>query len=263
MRTGLIVGSLLFLVPLGAIVAVLAFSGYRARRARARLALAGRGAHQQHIAEAIRVLEKARLSKARMKALHALGYAYLRAGEFEPAISVFLEIERLAPQQRQSKDFYKANVEDLALALVCAGRLEEAETTVDRLDDSWHPARLAVLIRAGDFTGAVDAELFTSASWSFQAWRHNQRVFRLLQCLARHQLGVANDGTQLNQARPSSSVEYDYLTCNWPELAAFIEEHDLEPRRRKLAGRIQLPVARVIERKQPVALLRAGTADPS
>jgi tetratricopeptide (TPR) repeat protein len=211
-------------------------------RERATMALADSGSHDRHLVARHRQLRKARWSASRLESLHDLGYAHLRAGNYAPAISAFLEINRLAEDFLLGNELRTATMHDLALAYTCAGELDSACLILDQLKDGNQPAATAALIRLGDLQRAPLVK-FSSARWLPRVRLHNKRVYRLLRCFAFEQLGHPPDQLDLDRARPKTAYEYSYLTKNWPELEAFVVEHALEPRG---SGRGNLPRARAL-----------------
>ena len=155
-----------------------------------------------------------------------LAHLELRAGNRDSAEA--LARESLRHSQTKQPLLQRSLQANLAMILALSDQQEEAlqllpsSPTPDPLTDS---QRLVIWARVGRWQEVADYKYQRMPQ--MQGLRHNNRVMALLKALA---LEISKGGAlklqrYLDEARPRLEDEFDYLSSDWPELAAFIEKH--------------------------------------
>jgi tetratricopeptide (TPR) repeat protein len=188
---------------------------------------------------AIRSLEVAasggsRLSQARSN--HGLMHAWLREGDYERALSLGEELIRV--RRAASAPLCDTRVPALmAVILSLYGELDEAREWVERIrrpmfDETDHAllAQAVMLCREGKNVDAVKRIQRTAKQ---DVPEMDVGAVAVIHAFARSRLGgqrvPLKPGCVLPH-RPARASEYEYLACEWPELAAFLRGEDAPAR---------------------------------
>ncbi len=150
----------------------------------------------------------------------------LRAGNDETALA--LARETLRHQARVQPVLQRSLRANLAMILTLSGHHEEAmqelpeAPTPDPVTDG---SRLIVWARDGRWREVADYKHRRLPQ--MEGLRHTNRVMALLKAAALEKVGGGALKMQryLDEARPRLADEYNYLSKNWPELAAFLDSH--------------------------------------
>jgi hypothetical protein len=150
----------------------------------------------------------------------------LRAGNRDTALALGRESLRHPPRQRPV--LQRSLQGGLAMILALDDQMDEALATLpdepvpDLVTDL---ARMVVWARNGEWTRVAGYKYQRLPEMT--GLRHNNRVMALLRAAALEYSGggVLQMQRALDDARPRIPEEYDYLSSDWPELAAFIQAH--------------------------------------
>lgn len=220
----------------------------------------------------------------------ALATNSIRNGRLGDAV---FRLTCLLEDHKRKDDAFRHSLERLrAYALAVGGAVELAEQ--QRSSASWPrspmtPLRAILLCKARRYSElhliCVENRLSERLGRSSPAWmaprlgRHGERVIALLSAFASAKCIEAPESSRqeldnlLQAARPVYATEYDYLKSGWPELATFMEEHDVPLRMEvRLAPSIQFPhrgylgsafsVSRRAFRFLETVSMRLGVKDP-
>ncbi|MCP4447960.1 MAG: hypothetical protein GY811_21885 [Myxococcales bacterium] len=157
----------------------------------------------------------------------------LRAGNRDSAEA--MAREALRHRQRKQPALERSLRANLAMIVALGGNFDEALELLpqgaapDAITDT---SRLVVWARCGRWQEIADYKYRRLPQ--MQGMRHSNRVMALCKAIALNATGGGALKLQryLDEARPRLAEEFDYLSKDWPELVAFIEEHpDLHHRR--------------------------------
>ncbi|MFY0527618.1 tetratricopeptide repeat protein [Archangium gephyra] len=193
------------------------------------LLLAGRPEAAIH---ALRVSSYGGSDDQRAQSLHGLTLAWLRKGDYERALS--LGEETAHSRGRRTSSVRDAQAPALmATILALYGELDDAREWVERIrrpmfDETDHAllAQAVMLCREGRHVEAVKRIQRTARE---DVPEMDVGAVAVIHAFARSRLGgqlvPLKPGCVLPH-RPARASEYEYLACEWPELAAFLRGED-------------------------------------
>lgn len=219
------------------ILVVVGFTIRELRRARAdvlpHLELADSGNIEEATLQVAEMAKKERDWRRKSFLIGILAHLELRGGNRGNAEA--LARESIRHSQSRQPVLERTLAANLAMILSLCGDQEEA---LRLLPDSPAPdpvtdtSRLVIWSRSARWQEVADYKYMRMPQ--MQGLRHNNRVIALMKALAIEQSkgGALKLQRYLDDARPRLDGEYDYLSRDWPELAAFIGKHpDLQAKR--------------------------------
>jgi len=175
----------------------------------------------------------------RAAALFNRGYVYLLKGEHELALTMFDDAQLVGGKTAMQEDISVYCLSFSALALALLNRTSAANDRLDSIKEvlpfrtGRHlPARVAILLRCGDFAGA---EQKLEDDWRLGEavlLSTDMKMLRILRAFALSRL----ESTPERRAAltdliaglyPYEPGEFDYLAVEWPELKTFMIEQKL------------------------------------
>jgi tetratricopeptide (TPR) repeat protein len=169
---------------------------------------------------------------SRVRSYYALTLAWLRQGDYERALSIGEAATRFRANRTSS--FRDAQVPALmATILALYGELDDAREWVGRIrrpmfDETDHAllAQAVMLCREGRYVEAVKRIQRTARE---DVPEMDVGAVAVIHAFARSRLGgqlvPLKPGCVLPE-RPARASQYEYLACEWPELAAFLRGED-------------------------------------
>ena len=209
----------------------------------------GRWAEAREIAE-LRAKKGGQLRRA--TGVIQVGYAALRAGDLQTALTCYSEARRSNLKEMFIHDL---SARGLASTYALLGELEAAKSWSQdiRPSPSGIPVVSAVVrARLEQFPEVLRLEIKPANDTVARLLQHEIRVFFLMRAYALESTGGDESEIRKNlgYAKPTLDDEYDYLTLNWPELAAFLSAHPWSqsevPTTPAWEGGVRLPTARVL-----------------
>ncbi|HZI08185.1 MAG TPA: tetratricopeptide repeat protein [Archangium sp.] len=169
---------------------------------------------------------------SRVRSYYALTLAWLRQGDYERALAVGEETTR-ARRNRDAKISDAQAPALMATILSLHGELDDAREWVERIrrpmfDETDHAllAQAVMLCREGRHVEAVKRIQRTARE---DVPELDVGAVAVIHAFARSRLGgqlvPLKPGCVLPH-RPARASEYEYLACEWPELAAFLRGED-------------------------------------
>ncbi len=192
-------------------------------------------------------MTRSRKAERRVSGTLHLARLELRTGHYDRALALYGEAHRAKPRAALAR----AAADGLAMTYALLGDQPAARAW---LAAGPQPAEhLATATAVVSARAAAYRDVIALRTWHWGSalrgpvFQHEVRVFFLLRALSRYQAGASIEliPSDLRRAAPSHPHDYDYLTRDWPELAAFVAEHPLFVER--TAG-AELPRARAIRR---------------
>ena len=212
------------------ILVVVAFTVRELRRARAdvlpHLEMADSGNVEEATLQVAEMAKRERDWRRKSFLIGILAHLELRGGNRANAEA--LARESIRHSQARQPVLERTLAANLAMILSLSGDQEEA---LRLLPDTPAPdpvtdtSRLVVWGRSGRWQEVAEYKYMRMPQ--MQGLRHNNRVVALMKAMAFSETkgGALKLQRYLDEARPRLDGEYHYLSCDWPELAAFIEEH--------------------------------------
>jgi hypothetical protein len=212
------------------ILVVVGFTIRELKRGRAdvlpHLELADSGNIEEATLQVAEMAKKERDWRRKSFLIGILSHLELRGGNRGSAEA--LARESIRHSQTRQPVLERTLAANLAMILSLCGDQEEAERLLPDApapDPVTDTSRLVVWGRSGRWQDVADYQYMRMPQ--MQGLRHNNRVIALMKAMAIAETkgGALKLQRYLDEARPRLDGEYDYLSHDWPELAAFIDEN--------------------------------------